>query len=140
VSPAPLAQGGLPTVRLTRSPVSPRGAGAVASGARPDICWSPASGPLVTDPVPAGAVTPSTDAIGATTRWITPAAVPPDLVLVAGRGCVTPASAPLTQPAVEPRVGLGASAAARGEGYAGQAAGGGCEAGREQGRHPEYKA
>src|SRR5207237_8628753 len=34
----------------------------------------------------------------------------------------------------EPRAGIGASAAARGEGHAGQAAGGGREAGREQGR------
>jgi hypothetical protein len=78
-------------------------------------------------------------------------------------GGATPASAPLTQPAVEspstaavlrrdrpgtdrsrrdeaeaePRAGPGASAAARGEGHAGQtgqAAGGGGESGREQAR------
>jgi hypothetical protein len=38
------------------------------------------------------------------------------------------------QSEAEPWAGLGASAAARGEGHAGQAAGDGCEAGREQGR------
>src|SRR5205823_3397754 len=107
VSPAPPAPGRLSKV-LTLPPVSPRGAGAVAIGARPDICWSPASGPLAKDPVPAGPVTPSTDVTGATARWITPAAppvtagpaaVPPE----AGRCCSGPgpASAPLTQPAVE---------------------------------------
>jgi hypothetical protein len=58
----------------TRSPVSPRGA---------------------------GAVTPGTDVTVATARWIAPAAVPPDPAPEAGRGCVTPTSAPLTQPAVE---------------------------------------